>query len=400
MKDERIRELLDRPAPGEREAEDRGWRLVQAAFTERRVRAGRTRPMRAAIALAATLALIGAAFTPPGEAVTDWVRDVVGRDDARPALVSLPAPGRLLVTSERGPWIVEQDGSRRLLGAYEEASWSPGGLYVIATRGRELVALDPRGTPRWSLARPALVSNARWSPDGFRIAYSSGSELRVVAGDGTGDGALGVTSADVAPAWQPDAVHRLAFADRAGRVRVVQTDSRTQVWRSEPGPVPRRLEWSADGRLLLAVAPQRLRLFDPDGRLVSVLDMPAGTVADGAVFRPTSDGFALASHATKTDRSRLALVRFGKGATLERVLLSGAGVFGDLAWSPDGRWLLAAWPSANQWVFIRSGERRRGGILKLSAVANIAQQFSPGATGRPRFPGLAGWCCVYRDRSR
>jgi hypothetical protein len=81
-------------------------------------------------------------------------------------------------------------------------------------------------------------------------------------------------------------------------------------------------------------------------------------------------------------------------------MLSGVGRFGDLAWSPDGQWLLATWPSANQWVFIRAGARRRGGIEKLLAVANIAQQFAPGSIERPRFPGLGGWCCAYRERSR
>ena len=99
--------------------------------------------------------------------------------------------------------------------------------------------------------------------------------------------------------------------------------------------------------------------------------MPPGTFADSAAFRPASDGFALATHTLKRDRSRLAVVRLGKGSTVERVLLSGVGRFGDLAWSPDGRWLLATWPSANQWVFIRDGERRRGGIEKLLAVANL-----------------------------
>ena len=290
--------------------------MVRGAFAQRDVPARRSRPVRGLIALGAALALIAAAFTPPGQAVTDWVRDTVepGRDDARPALVSLPAPGRLLVTSQQGPWIVEQDGSRRLLGAFDDASWSPGGLFVAATRGRELVAVDPRGRPRWSLARPALVSDARWSPDGFRIAYSSGNDLRVVAGDGTGDAPLAENVADTPPAWRPGPGHRLAFADRAGRVNLVETDSGSVVWRSREGPAPSQLAWSLDGRLLLAVAPTELRLFDAGGRLVSTLDMPPGTFADSAAFRPTSDGFALATHTLKRDRSRLALVRLRQGS--------------------------------------------------------------------------------------
>jgi hypothetical protein len=396
MKEEPVATLLDQPAPDEQAAEERGWRVVHSAFAERRAPARRSRARRGLIAVAAALAVTAAALTPAGAEVADWIGDTVdrGREDARPALVSLPAPGRLLVTSQQGPWIVEQDGSRRLLGAFDDASWSPGGRFVIAAGGQELVALDPRGRPRWSLARPARVWRARWSPDGFRIAYLSGRNLRVVAGDGTGDASLATGVGIAPPAWRPGAGHQLAFVDRAGRVRVVETDSRALIWRSAEGTVPTQLAWSADGRLLLAVAPTGLRLFEAGGRLLSTTDMPPGTLADGAAFRPTSDGFALATHTLKRDTSRLTLVRLGKGATVERVLLSGAGRFGDLAWSPDGQWLLATWPSANQWVFIRAGERRRGGIEKLLAVANIAQQFAPGSIERPRFPRLGGWCCA------
>ena len=77
-------------------------------------------------------------------------------DDAKPALRSLPAAGELLVESEQGPWIVREDGSKRLLGDYEEASWSqPRGLYVAATDGRTLLAVEPDGTVRWTITAPA-----------------------------------------------------------------------------------------------------------------------------------------------------------------------------------------------------------------------------------------------------
>jgi Tol biopolymer transport system component len=70
------------------------------------------------------------------------------------------------------------------------------------------------------------------------------------------------------------------------------------------------------------------------------------------------------------------------GSTARRVF-SGVGDFSDLAWSPDGRWLLVGWRDADQWVFIRSARVRR-----LEAVSRIAQQFES-----TRFPHVAGWCC-------
>jgi hypothetical protein len=47
-----------------------------------------------------------------------------------------------------------------------------------------------------------------------------------------------------------------------------------------------------------------------------------------------------------------------------------------LAWSPNGRWLLTALPSADQWIFV--GGRR------VLAVSHIARQFGGN-------PSLDGW---------
>jgi hypothetical protein len=396
LNDHRVRELLrDQHAPDEAAAEERGWRVVGAAFAEREPARRAWRPRRLVVALAAVLALLVAGLTPPGQAVADWLRDAVkpGRDDAREALVSLPTRGRLLVTSERGPWIVERDGSKRLLGAFDDASWSPQGLFVVVTRGHEVIALEPGGQPRWSLARPGRVRAARWSPDGFRIAYHAGTALRVVAGDGTGDRPLARGVAAAPSAWWPGPAHRLAYADTSGRVVMIDADSGKLLWRSAPADAVTGLAWSSDGRRLLAVAPRALRQFDASGRVVGVLEMPAGTRAETAAFRPVTHEFALVSHVEAGDRSRLEVVQLEGGAARRQRLLAGAGQFGDIAWAPDGEWLLAGWEDADQWVFIRTGAKMRPMIERLRAVANISSQFDPGGRGRAGFPGLAGWCC-------
>ena len=155
MSEDRVRSALRQvPLPDE----SRGGRARMAnrrrgAF-ESRERIPWTRKRRGPL-----VALVAAAgdrrrgSTPPGMAVVDRFRDAVGREPSQPALVKLPASGRLLVLSPEGPWVVQEDGSKRLLGDYEDASWSPRGLFVIATRGRQLVALDSEsGEPRWSLS--------------------------------------------------------------------------------------------------------------------------------------------------------------------------------------------------------------------------------------------------------
>jgi hypothetical protein len=398
LSEDRARRLLrDSRAPDEPAAEERAWRVVSTAFAERHP-AGRAprRRRRLAVALAA-VALLAAGLTPPGQAVAEWVRDTVrpGRDDARPALVSLPAPGRLLVMSQQGPWVVERDGSKRLLGDYRDASWSPQALFVVVTRGHEVLALEPGGRARWSLARPGRVRAARWSPDGFRVAYHAGRSLRVVAGDGTGDRAL-VPRAGAAPAaWWPGPAHRLAYADARGRVTVIDTDSARVLWRSAPVAALTAVAWSSDGTRLLAVAAGGVSELDADGRLLATLELPSGMRAETAAFRPSTHEFALVSYDAAANRGRLEVVALDDGGPTRRQrILAGAGRFGDVAWAPNGEWLLAEWEAADQWVFARTGDSPRAAIERLRAVANISRQFNPGERGAARFPGLGGWCCA------
>ena len=139
------------------------------------------------MAVAVAVALIAAVLSPPGRAFVERVRRAVGIEGAKPALFSLPRPGRLLVHSDAGVWVAQPDGSRRLLGPYEEASWSPLGRYVVATRANELVTLDAGQGTCAGRSRGPGVRFPRWSGSATdtRIAYLSGGRLRVVAGDGT-----------------------------------------------------------------------------------------------------------------------------------------------------------------------------------------------------------------------
>jgi hypothetical protein len=169
--------------------------------------------------------------------VLDEIRDVVGIEESAPALFSLPAPGRLLVTADSGAWVVEEDGSKRRLGSYREASWSPFGRFVVASRRHELVTVTPEGEVRWSLARPD-VRFPRWggTRTDTRIAYLSNGQLRVVGGDGKGDKLVDLDPAVAAPVWRRGPGHVLVYARRDGSVRAVDTDS------VEPVVVPRAAE--------------------------------------------------------------------------------------------------------------------------------------------------------------
>jgi hypothetical protein len=269
-------------APHEREAEERAWQVVGAAYADREPVAWPRRHLRPLVAAAVVAAVVAAALSPPGRSIVHSLRKAVGVEQAEPALFSLPTRGELLVTSRKGAWLVHQDGSKRLLGRYRDAAFSPHGLFIAATRANQLVALDPKGNVRWTLARPA-PRRPVWTGTrtDTRITYVSGGRLRMVAGDGTGDHAV----------------------------------SRRQV----SGP----------------------------------------------------------ETATIRHRGGQSEVLAGR-----RVLFRGTGVFDQALWSPDHRWLLVTWPTADQWVFVRPGTPRR-----IVGSSRISVQFGG-------FPRVQGWCCA------
>ena len=350
-----MRELARFRAPGEEQSAERTWPVVEAAFAEREP-APRRRLARPAVALAVVAAIGAVAITPPGRAVVTSVRRAIGIVPVQRALFSLPARGSVLA----GPWVVHADGSTRHLGDYRDASWSPFGRFVVAARPDGLVALEPNGDVRWTLARPD-VRFPRWGGGrtDTRIAYLSGSTLRIVAGDGTGDRAVG-PAAPVASAWREAAVAGalvLAYADSHGRVRVFAPATGRTLFRTAPGPVPALLAWSDDGSRLLVLDARRLRLYDAHGRLVAAI---RGHFVDAA-FLPRS--------------RRVALIRTQEGLSVvsllgaRRPLFPSTGRLRQVVPSPDGRWLLVTWPDADEWLFVRVG-----GAPRVRAVGDISEQ--------------------------
>lgn len=367
-----MRRLSEYRAPGEREAGLRAWSLVQTAYEEREPVAWARRHARPLVAGALVAAVVAAAASPPGRSVVHSFRKAVGVKTAQPELFSLPAPGQLLVTGRGGTWLIRADGSRRRLGTYRDAAFSPHGLFIAATRANELVALDPKGGVRWTLARrsPRFPAWTGTTTD-TRIAYLSDGRLHIVAGDGTGDRTLG-RAAPIAPVWRPGPGHVLAYWDGT-RVIVADIDAKRVLLRLRPREGTWRLAWSSDGRRLLALAARGLRVFGRNGSLVLRRDPSNGNhFVDGAFAPGTHRVLVLREYGFQSE-----VVAAGDG----RLVFRGSGTFGQLAWAPDGRWLLVSWPTANQWVFIRPGQSRR-----IVGASRISAQFGG-------FPRLAGWCC-------
>ena len=380
------RRLREFTAPGEVEARERARAVSAAAFADRapRPRASRLRMVPVAAALAIVVAL---AATAPGDAVAVWIRDLVRADrptpGRAPALTALPAPGRLLVTGPGGAWVVQRDGSSRRIGAFEDASWSPRGLFVAVTRGHSLSAVEPGGPVRWTLARAEPVSQPVWAPSGFRIAYRSGHSLRVVAGDGSGDRLLAREAAAVTSAWKPDRRrHRLAFAGPRGAIELRDTDTGRRLWRSARGPAPADIEWVAGGRSLAVLRGDRLELLDGKGRIRRTERLPGRAVSSSA--RPGRTDLAV-SVAGRDGIGRVMLLRVHGTPRAPRTLLAAPGAIGEVAFSPDGSTVLASRPGVGEWLILPV-ERGRA-----HAIGGIARHFDP-RRERPRgMPAVSGW---------
>lgn len=378
------RRLREFRAPDEVGAEDRAWETVRSAYVEREATLPRRPRWRLAIVPVVTVIIGALALSPAGATVRRFITHTLGEKQAAPALFALPSPGRILVSGPGGTWIAAADGSTRRLGSWSQASWSPHGLFVAVAAGDRLAAVDPRGTVHWALARPN-VSDPRWfSPSGYRVAYLSAGTLRVVDGDGTDDRLLAAGVSHVAPAWrpgQPLGPFELAYVTARGRMVVRDADTGRSLWSAAPGPRPRELLWSADGRRLLVLSARAARTYAANGALLSRRELaPAAAASDGAL---------------SPDGRKLALVLGGREVVvgdadsshpaMRQVL--GVGGVQQLSWSPDGRWLLVSLPAANQWVFVRVA-----GAPRVQAVSRIVQQFSSGAA--LDFPQLDGWCCT------
>jgi hypothetical protein len=402
--------LRELPVPDTEGAERRGLAVVTAAFGERAAEAPppgrgaqRSSPRRLALALALAALLAALLLSPAGASVRHWVGDVFSDQvpKAQPGLGHTPGGGRLLVLSQAGPWVVQPDGSRRLLGDYGDATWSPNGLYLAVAAGRTLTAVEPDGTPHWSLTAQGPVSDPRWWPGKYRIAYRAGSQLWVTAADGTEDHLVARGMAPVAPVWSPTKLLQLAYveggAQRPLRLAFAEAESGERLGSAPALPSVFKLEWGESGRYLLEASRAALRL-----RLLRVgkleegigikrtarLRLPQGARVEDASLAPHGGALAAVVRSGHGNRVRSSvLVYWGAGAP--RRLLTVPGRLGQVVFSPNSRRLLVAWPDADEWLFL---PLTRG---RAKAVGDVSAAFAPGH-GAAAFPYVAGWCCPNR----
>ena len=404
-REDRLRESVrSLRVPGEDEALERAV-ATAASGAVTPARRGRGRSIRAAVAAVAAVGL-GAVLvlTPAGADVREWVADAIDDEPVveKEALTRLPAAGEVLVTSDRGAWLVAGDGSRRLLGDYDQATFSPRGLYIGATRGNTLTAVEPSGEVRWSISRPFDLADPRWAPSGYRIAYREGRGLGVIAGDGTLPHLVARDVAPVAPSWRPppdgtdprSEPNVLTYVAGNGLITTVDADSGRELWHRTSSRRPISVTWSGPDRLVVATV-NGVRVLDRDGELVTSPPLPAASTVESVTPSPGGERLAivLGERGVALDaRSRLYLARIAGGEPRERTVFSGFGRFGEPTFSPDGEWILMPWKDTDQWLFISPSEDRKL-LRRVVAVGDIGRQFDPGGRGRGSAPAIEGWCC-------
>ncbi len=370
--------LRDEPLPGEADAAERSWALVEASLADRAPVRRRRHPV-ARLALAAALVCAGlvAALSPAGA----WIGDRFKSDpqtDAAPAFAALPKGGSVLAVTRTGAYAIRPDGFRRL-GRFSDVGWSPHGLHVVGADGRRLTAVTPRGaTIKWTLARRGRVHDPAWSTGlGYAVAYLEGSTLRVVAGTGDPDTdrRLRPGAAPVPPAWRPRSDRVLAYVTAADEVEALDIDTGRTLWRAA-APASLALAWTADARRLVALSSGSITVLDSAGRVQRTIELP-GVAREFAVHPTSGDAAVVVSGKGGT---RVLAVPLDGGQP--RRLFQGGDVDG-LAWSADGRRLLLGWRGADEWLLMGPGKRIR-------PMHGVSREL--GARGG--FPRVAGWCCA------
>ena len=340
-----IRERLrDAPIPDEHGARERGWRVVSAAYADRRPV---TQPARSPSA--------GRDRRRPGGSHPGTGADPRRREGRRPGArrrqaereggdaSHIPAaagrsPGRLFTGAVgSAPGRVATPPGRLRAGELVPARL----LRRRDERRISCLAVEPDGTVRWSLNRHASARSPLAAGHGVRIAYRAGTSMRVVGGDGIGDHLLDRQRGSDAPG--------LGNAASGGKVEEVESASTCSRSRSRTGAsrrstpsratssgalarerCPRSWTGPPDGSWLTALSATRLRVVHGSGQSRSHRAPPAAACAPR--MAPSRERVGLSPSRRPSERrtggaARRSSSRWGPRTRKPRALLADPGTF-------------------------------------------------------------------------
>ena len=225
---------------------------------------------------------------------------------------------------------------------------------------------------RWQAETGDHVIAMAWSPGGTLLAAASvggpitildaatGAIRHTLPGHGFGTTAVG---------WNADGAH-FASAGQDAQVRLWDLAAGRERLTLDGGEAwVERLTWHPRENLLACAAGRRLRLWEPQGRLVREYPAHASTISD-LCWRPGSTDLTSASYGAVTlwsPEGEEPLRRFQwKGSVLA------------LAWSPDGKYLATGDQDSTVhfWIY------RTGEDLQMSGYPTKVRELSWSADGR------------------
>lgn len=261
-------------------------------------------------------------------------------------------------------------------GSLLAAGWAGGLVRVWETEtGRELCQIGGGGG---SAARVAFA------PDGKRVAWSDGRGRIHITEVATTTDERFWAGVEPAPGRRgTPAINSLAFSPRGDVLASVGAyDHTIRLWDPATGAEVRRLElpqaglawltFGQGGDVLASAGPDQVRLWDVrSGKLLRTLQGAASPSA--VVISPDGRRVAAGEHATRLGAPAPVRLWDAETGTLLRQLGGPGGVTRGLAFSPDGRTLLAGGADSRLRLYdVETGAERNPPVGHTGSVARLA----------------------------
>jgi WD40 repeat protein len=324
-----------------------------------------------------------------------------------PSLAWKPDGSEIVIGATSMVTVVPVDASMQVRASDQSLvarSNLPTGVSTVSSDGNVAVMRVLRPTPRatwWNLAKGssrllpaevAAVLTPAVSPQGDRLVYSNErQQLFVWDAASTEPRKIAESGLPIQQrAWNPKE-DLIAFSDTETTVRVLRPDgTKVAEWNVKTaapnGPLAgaanlRNLEWSADGKTLIAAADAGMQVFQPDGKPL------AGCPASGLIRAWVSTD---QQHfgAAISDNRKAALRSFGPGGAEAKLFSGLPDDVESYTFSPDGKHLLFGRDNG-EWELRSIDEPAAAETGALGHVNGtiMAVEFSPDGT---RF-ATGGW---------
>jgi hypothetical protein len=251
--------------------------------------------------------------------------------------------------ARRRAWAVAADAYAQQAPVRRSWQWPVGALAALTLAVIvAAVALTPPGAAVAGWVRRALGAEAPAPrttlgplPAAGRLLVTSRSGAWIVARDGARMRLGAFTGAT----WSPRGLYVAGWHGRS--LSAVAPDGRVAWSYAAPGPI-RDVRWSPDGFRIAYRSGRHLAVVAGDGSGARILDATPGRAA--LAWRPTE-----AHTLAWVDRDGRVVVRDVDSGRLVWRSPSGAGAATDLAWSADGRRLMAREPRLVRVLDVRAG---------------------------------------------